>query len=715
MATPDTVKPLVDRILSHPLHFKPSNSNQKKLDMDEKVDSNVSDTGPYIVIGRSDEPIGSNTGGTESSQTASGQVPGGSEDHRGDSKRRKVTPRSLKEALSMYTKGERSSETNSGSSSESDNSRNQSGSEEVYHEAKEFATADDGKGEDLGEDLEEDIGEDLGISEAGLDLEDDNSSEEDQDFEDQPGSGGEGVDDDSGEESESDESGNSDEDDSAEEEDGDSDAADGDEVLEDEKRQLQQEALEAKSKEDPKIPSVTLELEPKQQNSDISEFYQFNEEANDAGSIKERRIIKNWGPYLSNLKPKGLLNHGVTCYTNAAVQAMVHIPAVQHYLFDILRGKYSEKVSSDSVSYVLAEITRRMWLPQDKTKKKHQSLQYINPKKLIARLDDINCMMSVWQQEDSHEYFMSLMSRLQEDSVPRGHKLTESVLYDIFGGVLEQVVTCKSCGGISKTEQPFYDLSLHLRAKKKQSNGINNAQINPVSHSDSQQQPQQQQKQQQQQQQQQGSRKFSIEKSISDFFSPELIKVDKEQKGYVCERCHKTTNAVKHNSILRAPETLLIHLKKFRFNGTSSSKVKQAVSYPMFLDLTGYCVEGKELPLKYQLITVVVHEGRSLSSGHYIVHCRQPEGNWATYDDEYINNINEKDVLREPNAYYLVYTRLTPRQAPLRSSPLVARDWEIPDQSSTSSETPMSSPKDNKHLNSTNKKWKKNKKRRFNQ
>ena len=154
------------------------------------------------------------------------------------------------------------------------------------------------------------------------------------------------------------------------------------------------------------------------------------------------------------------------------------------------------------------------------------------------------------------------------------------------------------------------------------------------------------------------NRRFSIEKSIRDFFNPELIKVDKEQKGYVCEKCHKTTNAVKHNSILRAPETLLVHLKKFRFNGTSSSKMKQAVSYPMFLDLTEYC-DDKDLPVKYQLLSVVVHEGRSLSSGHYIAHCKQPDGTWATYDDEYINKISERDVLKEPNAYYLLYTRLT--------------------------------------------------------
>lgn len=101
-----------------------------------------------------------------------------------------------------------------------------------------------------------------------------------------------------------------------------------------------------------------------------------------------------------------------------------------------------------------------------KNPRKNVSASYINPKHLISRLDDINCMMSEWQQEDSHEYFMSLMSRLQEDSVPKGHKLIESIIYDIFGGLLKQIVTCKSCGSISKTEQPFYDLSLHLKGKK---------------------------------------------------------------------------------------------------------------------------------------------------------------------------------------------------------------------------------------------------------
>lgn len=423
---------------------------------------------------------------------------------------------------------------------------------------------------------------------------------------------------------------------------------------------------------------------------DKSSFYQFNESINDHGSNKPQRIVKNWGSKLTQLKPRGLLNHGVTCYTNAAVQAMVHIPAIQHYLFQLLRGNFKDTVKSNSVSMLLAETTMRMW-SSDSTKN-----TYINPDKLINALEDINCMMSAWNQEDSHEYFMSLMSRLQEDSVPKGHKMTESIIYDVFGGLLQQSVKCSNCGEISTTEQPIYDLSLHLKGRKTTDQDQNSVgQDNSIDNSVD--------------QQQSSKRRFSIEKSIRDFFNPELIKRVDNKEGYTCEKCKKVTNALKSNKIIRAPETLVVHLKKFRFNGTSSSKMKQAVSYPMFLDLTEYCHESiSSLPVRYQLISVVVHEGRSLSSGHYIAHCKQPDGSWATYDDEYINKISEKQLFKEPNAYFLVYTRLTPKSVPLSSqSSNKSTDLGIPQL-----QRPPSSHSSSQN-NSKRKNKKKNKKRRI--
>lgn len=370
-------------------------------------------------------------------------------------------------------------------------------------------------------------------------------------------------------------------------------------------------------------PPTSPEDSDEQKSLTQRQYYAFNEFPSDRGSNGSKRIYKNWRE-LSNAKPPvGLLNHGVTCYMNSAIQSLIHIPAFQHYLNDINQGKISN-LKPRSISHILAELSKRMWNPNKPTAK------YINPKRIIQRLDDINCMMSEWQQEDSHEYYMSLMSRLQEDSVPKGHKLNESIIYDIFGGLLHQKITCQQCHNISSTKQEFYDLSLGLNKKKYQN-----------------------------------SCRYTIEKSINEFFSNEVIrKNDQDSKsGYYCDKCKTFTQANKISSILTAPETLTIHLKRFKFNGNSLSKVKQGISYSKYLDLTKYMDQEADSPsVKYQLIAVIVHEGRSISSGHYICHVLQPDGtSWSTYDDEYINRIDERKALLDANAYVLVYTKLTPK------------------------------------------------------
>lgn len=380
--------------------------------------------------------------------------------------------------------------------------------------------------------------------------------------------------------------------------------------------------------ESEKVPA-NIETEDDSRVLPLDKFLAINEYPNDRGT-NSTRIHKNWGE-LSKRQPVGLLNHGVTCYMNSAIQSLLHVPALLHYLNDINAGKYSKVLQPRSVSHVLADLSKRMWgLDDNLSKPRHP--KYINPKKIIQRLDDINCMMSEWQQEDSHEYYMSLISRLQEDSTPKGVKLNKSIIYDIFGGLLHQAVTCKSCNYVSDTKQEFYDLSLGLNKKKLKD--VLETTAPP---------------------------KYSIERSIQEFFSNELIKIDKKDKssGYYCENCKQKSNAYKISTIDRSPETLTVHLKRFKFNGNSSSKVKQSISYPKHLDLTNFTTLKD--PTKYQLTSVIVHEGRSILSGHYISHCLQPDGTWSTYDDEYINKINEKEALSDPSAYVLVYTKLTPK------------------------------------------------------
>ncbi|CAI8507613.1 unnamed protein product [Pichia kudriavzevii] len=449
-----------------------------------------------------------------------------------------------------------------------------------------------------------------------------------------------------------------------------------------------------------------------------SDFWDLNENPNDQGSNNSKRIHKSWGDFIENHIPLGLVNHGVTCYMNAAIQSISHIPSLTHYLIDVSKGKYDKELKPDSVTKVLASTINKMYRIGHNKK-----ILMINPKKLCKRLEDINCMMSEWQQEDSHEYFMSLMSRIQEDSTPKGVKLNQSIIYDIFGGLLDQTVTCKNCGHISTTQQEFYDLSLGLENRKKRTslmvepqqlnqlkdqiencNSSSNNEKNQLSkilqqrillakrensgslsptdenspstetiNADSLKNPSDENgstnynsnKLQQSPDPQESvpTKRYSLENAIRDFFTPEILRTDKrDQSGYVCEKCKKQSNAVKISTIQRAPETLPVHLKRFRFDGQQSQKVKANVSYPEILDLTPYTT-SMSTPVRYKLISVIVHQGRSVSSGHYITHCRQPDGTWATYDDEYINKIPRASALSDPGAYVLFYERLTSKNA----------------------------------------------------
>lgn len=342
-----------------------------------------------------------------------------------------------------------------------------------------------------------------------------------------------------------------------------------------------------------------------------------NEDANDKGSRPDSTICKSWGP--GARAPRGLLNTGVTCYMNTAIQAMLHVPPFSNFLINVQKKKIPE-ISNKSVTKELAQLQHKL-LDASITRN-------IYPAAIIRRLDDINPMMSMWQQEDSHEYFMSLLSRVQEDTVPPGKKLRTSILHEIFGGTYEQKVTCQSCKTVSTTHQDFYDLPVSFSNKERKAHG-----------------------------------KYTLGGSVNEFFSPAYIKPDKSKKGgYDCEVCKKLTTAVAVSKIEEPSEYLPVNIKRFNFKEKSSRKIKDPIDYPLELDLTEHSTTPN-IPLKYKLISVTLHEGRTTSSGHYVAFCHQPNNSWALYDDESVRRVTENVVLRhKEDAYFLIYARLTPVQ-----------------------------------------------------
>lgn len=339
----------------------------------------------------------------------------------------------------------------------------------------------------------------------------------------------------------------------------------------------------------------------------------------DKGSHPETsRIHKVYPKGIVN--SRGLINTGVTCYMNSALQALFHVPAMACYLKEINNGIYKNTISAKSVSRDLAHLHQRLTDPNAKKKN-------ITPYGLIKRLDDINPLMSQWEQEDSHEYFMSLLSRLQEDSVPKGQKMNSSIIHEMFGGTFLQTVVCQECNHESETHQDFFDIQV----------SIDKTELTYT-------------------------KRATLRGSIRQYFEPSVIRKSKTE-GYDCEKCKKKTSATTSVKIEHAPEYLIVSVKRYEYTNNairgSSQKIKQHLVIAPQIELSQFAADTNE-PVRYQLLSFVSHEGRSASSGHYVAHCQQNNESWAMYDDEFVHTIgNAAKVLKSKlDVYFMVYTRL---------------------------------------------------------
>ena len=93
---------------------------------------------------------------------------------------------------------------------------------------------------------------------------------------------------------------------------------------------------------------------------------------------------------------------------------------------------------------------------------------------------------------------------------------------------------------------------------------------------------------------------------------------------WYCSRCKAHQNALKKMEIYRAPEFLVMHLKRFSHQKSSffsSRKITELVEFPVEgLDLTQSVLGEDGRPLLYDLYAVSNHFG-SLNGGHYTAYC----------------------------------------------------------------------------------------------
>ncbi|OCT57913.1 hypothetical protein XELAEV_18002785mg [Xenopus laevis] len=242
-----------------------------------------------------------------------------------------------------------------------------------------------------------------------------------------------------------------------------------------------------------------------------------------------------------------------------------------------------------------------------------------------------------------------------------------SVISDIFDGSILSLVQCLTCDRVSTTIETFQDLSLPIPGKedlaKLHSTIHQSTVIKAGTCGDS--------------YAAQGwlafvmdyIRRFVVSCIPSWFWGPMITLEDclaaffaaDELKGdnmYSCERCKKLRNGVKYCKVLRLPEVLCIHLKRFRHEVMYSFKIGSHVSFPLEgLNLRPFLAkECVSRITTYDLLAVICHHG-SASSGHYISYCQNViNGQWYEFDDQYVTEVHET-VVQNAEAYVLFYRK----------------------------------------------------------
>lgn len=132
---------------------------------------------------------------------------------------------------------------------------------------------------------------------------------------------------------------------------------------------------------------------------------------------------------------------------------------------------------------------------------------------------------------------------------------------------------------------------------------------------------------------------------------------------YSCDKCKKLQDGIKHSSITRLPNILIIHLKRFRHEGNYNSKLRTNITFPLYdLDMEQFVrsekgEEESNLSNCYDLSGLISHRGQNIEYGHYVAYCRNGyDGNWYEFDDAQVTRVSPQEVAsQEP--YVLFYER----------------------------------------------------------
>nr|CAD97662.1 hypothetical protein [Homo sapiens] len=351
--------------------------------------------------------------------------------------------------------------------------------------------------------------------------------------------------------------------------------------------------------------------------------------------------IRNLNPVFGGSGPAltGLRNLGNTCYMNSILQCLCNAPHLADYFN---RNCYQDDINRSNllghkgeVAEEFGIIMKALWTGQ---------YRYISPKDFKITIGKINDQFAGYSQQDSQELLLFLMDGLHEDlnkadnrkrykeenndhlddfkaaehAWQKHKQLNESIIVALFQGQFKSTVQCLTCHKKSRAFEAFMYLSLPLASTSKCTL-------------------------------QDCLRLFSKEEKLTD------------NNRFYCSHCRARRDSLKKIEIWKLPPVLLVHLKRFSYDGRWKQKLQTSVDFPLEnLDLSQYVIGPKNNLKKYNLFSVSNHYG-GLDGGHYTAYCKNAaRQRWFKFDDHEVSDISVSSV-KSSAAYILFYTSLGPR------------------------------------------------------
>jgi ubiquitin carboxyl-terminal hydrolase 36/42 len=316
----------------------------------------------------------------------------------------------------------------------------------------------------------------------------------------------------------------------------------------------------------------------------------------------------------------GLVNRGNTCYMNATLQALLHLPPLSHALLaldvDQLYGKFGAQPAHkfDAIGEMKRLAIRSL------SGGKHAHDLAVSPTAFMADLKSYARTLVKYRQEDAHEFLRFLLDAMQYCCLVRAPKSLKpfdplretTVVHKIFGGKLRSRVQCGRCQYNSDTFDTILDLSLDIR----------------------------------------NLRSNTLSSALENFTETDELRGSEK---YKCEKCKMSVNATKRFTIHEAPVVLTVHLKRFTLTG---QKISRPIGFSEELTLTKHVMSEGMAPVKYRLCAIVHHQGGGPNSGHYVASVRGTSGDrWYEMNDSHVSPLRGAPV-NAPTAYILFYVRV---------------------------------------------------------